>query len=189
MASLQKQPAVTSRIITRRSLIAIVGGVLLLPSTSYGQRAGEPPLPGKAPPPPGENVAASSVEGELIAEVRIVGNKSMPLEKITPHIRMRAGRNFSMQQLQEDARSLDNTRMFVGVKTYTQRVPNGIIVIFDVLERPMLMDVKVIGNVPAQVPAGGTLRHKGWRATKVDLPSLPAKQDATVIAPAEIEIE
>jgi Domain of unknown function (DUF2760) len=49
--------------------------------------------------------------------------------------------------------------------------------------------VKFVGNVPAQPPAGGTLRHKGWRATKVDLPALPAKQDATVIAPAEIEIE
>jgi len=49
--------------------------------------------------------------------------------------------------------------------------------------------VKFIGNVPAQPPAGGTLRHKGWRAVKVDLPALPAKQDASVIAPAEIEIE
>jgi hypothetical protein len=49
--------------------------------------------------------------------------------------------------------------------------------------------VKFVGNVPAQPPAGGTLRHKGWRASKVDLPALPAKQDASVIAPAEIEIE
>ena len=49
--------------------------------------------------------------------------------------------------------------------------------------------VKFIGNVPAKPPAGGTLRHKGWRALKVDLPALGAKQDAAVIAPAEIEIE
>lgn len=49
--------------------------------------------------------------------------------------------------------------------------------------------VKFVGNVPAQPPTGGTLRHKGWRAVKVDLPTVPAKQDATVIAPAEIEIE
>ena len=49
--------------------------------------------------------------------------------------------------------------------------------------------VKFVGNVPAQPPAGGTLRHKGWRASKVDLPNLTAKQDATIIAPAEIEIE
>jgi len=49
--------------------------------------------------------------------------------------------------------------------------------------------VKFVGNVPAKPPAGGTLRHKGWRATKVELPNLAAKQDATIIAPAEIEIE
>lgn len=49
--------------------------------------------------------------------------------------------------------------------------------------------VKFVGNVPAQPPGGGTLRHKGWRAAKVDLPALSGKQDATVIAPAEIEIE
>ena len=49
--------------------------------------------------------------------------------------------------------------------------------------------VKFVGNVPANTPPGGTLRHKGWRATKVDLPNLPAKQDPTIIAAAEIEIE
>jgi len=49
--------------------------------------------------------------------------------------------------------------------------------------------VKFVGNVPAKPPAGGTLRHKGWRATKVDLPNLAAKYDATIIAAAEIEIE
>ena len=49
--------------------------------------------------------------------------------------------------------------------------------------------VKFVGNVPAKPPAGGTLRHKGWKAVKVDLPALAAKQDAVIIAPAEIEIE
>jgi hypothetical protein len=49
--------------------------------------------------------------------------------------------------------------------------------------------VKFVGNVPATPPPGGTLRHKGWRAAKVELPALAAKQDANIIAPAEIEIE
>ena len=49
--------------------------------------------------------------------------------------------------------------------------------------------VKFVGNVPAKPPSGGTLRHKGWRASKVDLPAVAGKQDPTVIAPAEIEIE
>jgi hypothetical protein len=49
--------------------------------------------------------------------------------------------------------------------------------------------VKFIGNVPAKPPEGGTLRHKGWRAAKIDLPTIGAKQDATIVAPAELEIE
>lgn len=49
--------------------------------------------------------------------------------------------------------------------------------------------VKFIGNVPAAPPPGGILRHKGWRAVKVDLPTLGTKQDPAVLAPAEIEIE
>lgn len=147
MAKPQIKPEMSCKTGWRRALLAIVGGILLLASTTYGQRADTPPLPPTdSVSPPGQNVAASSVEGEMIAEVRVVGNKSLPLEKITPHIRTRAGRPFSLQQLQEDARSLDNMRMFVNVKTYTQRVQGGIAVIFDVLERPMLMDVKYVGN-------------------------------------------
>jgi len=47
--------------------------------------------------------------------------------------------------------------------------------------------IKLIGNVPASGKApGGTLRHKGWRAEKVELPSAPP---GTLIAPAEIEVE
>lgn len=50
--------------------------------------------------------------------------------------------------------------------------------------------VKLIGNVPANGKASqGILRHKGWRAQKVDLPKIPSSQDAKVLAPAEIEIE
>jgi hypothetical protein len=49
--------------------------------------------------------------------------------------------------------------------------------------------VKFIGNVPAGKPSGGLLRHKGWRAGKVELPTLNPRQDSNIIAPAEIEIE
>ncbi len=48
--------------------------------------------------------------------------------------------------------------------------------------------VKFIGNVPATgKAAGGTLRHKGWRAEGVNLPTLGAP--VKVLAAAEIEIE
>ena len=50
--------------------------------------------------------------------------------------------------------------------------------------------IKLLGNVPAKGKVqGGTLRHKGWRAEKIDLPALIASQNTTVLAPAEIEVE
>ena len=50
--------------------------------------------------------------------------------------------------------------------------------------------VKLLGNVPASGKAsGGLLRHKGWKADKIDLPPLSPGANVTVIAPAEVEIE
>ena len=50
--------------------------------------------------------------------------------------------------------------------------------------------VKLLGNVPASGKApGGLLRHKGWRAEKVDLPPLASGAGASIVAPAEIEVE
>ena len=50
--------------------------------------------------------------------------------------------------------------------------------------------IKLLGNVPADGKApGGLLRHKGWRAQKIELPPLVPQQDPTILAPAEIEIE
>lgn len=49
--------------------------------------------------------------------------------------------------------------------------------------------VKLLGNVPAKGKApGGILRHKGWRAEKIDLPAL-APSTSLIVAPAEVEVE
>jgi hypothetical protein len=46
---------------------------------------------------------------------------------------------------------------------------------------------RLIGNVPPNGKApGGLLRHKGWKAEKVDLPS---GGPSDLVAPAEIEVE
>jgi hypothetical protein len=49
-------------------------------------------------------------------------------------------------------------------------------------------DVRLTGNVGGQPPYAGVLRHRGWRATRLDLPQLMAGHDAHVLAPAEVEL-
>jgi hypothetical protein len=48
--------------------------------------------------------------------------------------------------------------------------------------------VKLVGNVAGEPPFTGVIRHKGWKTAKLELPTLSASQDASLIAPAEVEI-
>jgi len=50
-------------------------------------------------------------------------------------------------------------------------------------------EVRLIGEVSGEPPFKGVLRHHGWRATKIKLPTLSEGVDRHVIAPAEVEIE
>ena len=127
------------------------GSVILAPanrpampqSAAAGPAVSQPAIPSAYSP---AAAAQSSDAGkEMVVEVRIVGN-TLPLEKIKPFIRTREGRPFDKELVAEDVRRLDSSKMFVNIKTYFQPTPGGRIVIFEVLERPILLDVKFVGN-------------------------------------------
>ncbi|MET3134166.1 hypothetical protein AAKU55_004461 [Oxalobacteraceae bacterium GrIS 1.11] len=48
--------------------------------------------------------------------------------------------------------------------------------------------VRLTGNVVGGAPFRGSLSHRGWRASGVRLPKLSASHDATILAPAEVEL-
>ncbi|CAH8210849.1 conserved hypothetical protein [Vibrio aestuarianus] len=48
--------------------------------------------------------------------------------------------------------------------------------------------VRLTGNVTGSAPFNGTLVHKGWKATSMTLPKLAENYDASIIAPAEVEL-
>jgi hypothetical protein len=48
--------------------------------------------------------------------------------------------------------------------------------------------VRLTGNVVGAAPFNGSLSHRGWRATEVRLPKLVGSHDATILAPAEVEL-
>lgn len=49
-------------------------------------------------------------------------------------------------------------------------------------------EVRLTGNVVGNAPFNGTLIHKGWKVSKVKLPKLAAGHDASIVAPAEVEL-
>lgn len=48
--------------------------------------------------------------------------------------------------------------------------------------------VRLTGNVVGKAPFKGTLSHRGWKATDVRLPQLAKEHDASILAPAEVEL-
>jgi hypothetical protein len=56
------------------------------------------------------------------------------------------------------------------------------------IERGMdAASIKIVGNVTGQPPLRGVLRHRGWEATRIELPPLPATGH-NILAPAEVEV-
>jgi hypothetical protein len=49
-------------------------------------------------------------------------------------------------------------------------------------------EVKLTGNVQGKGPYSGTLRHRGWRAAEITLPTAVSGHDARVLAQAEVEL-
>lgn len=132
-----------------------------------------------APPPPTVRVADGALQmlAILQRDSRLI---DFIMEDIAPYSDDQVGaavRSLHDQCRESLTRYLKLQPVIDGVEgTYTQATANGGL-------------VKFVGNVPAQPPPGGVLRHKGWRAVAVDLPALGPRQDASVIAPAEIEVE
>lgn len=49
-------------------------------------------------------------------------------------------------------------------------------------------EVKLTGRVQGEPPYRGVLLHRGWRATKLELPVAVAGHNPSVLAPAEVEL-
>jgi hypothetical protein len=49
--------------------------------------------------------------------------------------------------------------------------------------------IRITGKVTDKAPMFGTLRHRGWKAAKVELPTRPSGADPTIVMPAEVEVE
>ncbi len=84
----------------------------------------------------------------------------------------------------------DQCKQSLGRYMHLAPVIDGVEGTYTKLDTNDSSKVKLLGNVPANGKApGGLLRHKGWRAEKIELPALAPGQNNAIVAPAEIEIE
>lgn len=49
-------------------------------------------------------------------------------------------------------------------------------------------EIRLTGNVSGEPPFTGVVRHKGWKAENVEVPTLSEESNPDVLAPAEVEL-
>jgi outer membrane protein insertion porin family len=113
------------------------GGLNSIPSTLFGsQKKTEPEASGPT----------LSATDETVADVRIAGNKTIPTSQVLNQLQTRAGRPFDPALVQRDVRKLATRGWFVDVQPTYEQASNGRVVIFTVVERPVIRYVEYLGN-------------------------------------------
>ena len=82
----------------------------------------------------------------LVAGVRVVGNETTKMSLIQSQLKTRKDREFDPNVVQADVRRLASTGRFRDVRTYTQETPQGLVVTFEVFERPTIRYIRYLGN-------------------------------------------
>lgn len=87
----------------------------------------------------------AEVLDEPLAEVLIEGNTTILESEIAKHIHVRPGRSATQRQIKEDVDTLMRTRWFFNVQTSIRQSEEGPILIFKVIERPIVRRVEYKG--------------------------------------------
>jgi outer membrane protein insertion porin family len=97
-------------------------------------------------PPQEIGLVDEKYDGIPIVDIEITGNRSLETQKILSFLTTSTNRAFDSQVVQSDVRRLYRSGLIRNVRTFTRRVPEGIIVSFEVFERPTIEQVLYLGN-------------------------------------------
>ena len=112
------------------------GGFPSIPQSMFGKKEAEREASGPS----------LSATDEPVAEIRVVGNKTIPTTQILNQLQTRVGRPFDPALVQRDVRKLVSRGWFVDVQPTYEQGTSGRVVILKVIERPVIRYVHYIGN-------------------------------------------
>jgi outer membrane protein insertion porin family len=84
--------------------------------------------------------------GEIVAEVRVRGNRRIEASAIRARIGTRPGEPYRIGQVAEDVKQVYALSFFRNVRVLTDRDARGLIVIFEVEENPVVRQISISGN-------------------------------------------
>ena len=100
-----------------------------------------------APPlRPGQSESAIPSVDDVIVDVQVEGNLTIPDSAILRHVKTQRDRPAEPLVVREDVRALYATRWFFSVEPRFRRTAQGMSLVFKVFERPVVRRVQYVGN-------------------------------------------
>lgn len=95
--------------------------------------------------PPTANGVSGAAGERIVREVRFEGNHTTDVRQLR-QLRTRKGQPYDHQLVMDDVRYLNSDSRFLDAKVQLRELPDGVEVIFQVVERAMIKDVIFVGN-------------------------------------------
>lgn len=120
--------------------------LLLSPLRAAAQTAPDDPTAGVSSAPPLPQGAAELARGLPILRIVVSGNRRITSEDVLTYLRERPGQEFVPEILTQDVRELYGSGFFDDIEVDLERLEEGVVLRFQVRERPSVSAVKFEGN-------------------------------------------
>lgn len=91
-------------------------------------------------------VAWTQTTGRIVREVRVEGNSRLSDAAVRSWVRTRPGQQFLPEVVRDDQQRLLDTGRFRSVVVTRAETDDGVIVTFNVTERPLVTELRLVGN-------------------------------------------
>lgn len=90
----------------------------------------------------------TAAQEQKVAEIVITGNENVNREAILNVVQVKPGDTFSQEAVNKSKQAIENLGFFTAISSRTEPAADGLRVIFDVVENPVIKEIRVIGHEP-----------------------------------------
>ena len=109
-------------------------------------------------------VSADDFLNETVVDVIVEGQETIAEYAIQHYVKVKKGRVVTPREVQEDVAALRKTHWFSSVKPSYRRTAKGLVLVYQVRERPIIRSVQFIGN--KKIKTGELEAHTGLRVNQ-----------------------
>ncbi|WP_298268188.1 outer membrane protein assembly factor BamA [Geobacter sp.] len=89
---------------------------------------------------------SAHAEGEKIVDIKVRGNRRVESAAILNAIKLKAGDILYGEKVDADLRSIYKLGQFQDVKAETEKADGGVVLVYAVVEKPIIREIKIEGN-------------------------------------------